>query len=161
MGHRIIPPPDRFWKRIAKAGPDDCWLWTGPTRSTGYGQITLGWEPCSNKSRRVHSYSHRLSWMIHNGPIPEGMWVLHTCDVRQCVNPKHLFLGTSQDNHRDMVAKGRNARGEKIYTAKLTPDKVREIRQSVGTLAEVANRFGVSPSLIRFIRIGENWKHVS
>src|SRR5262245_20642397 len=95
----------RFWAKVHKT--DTCWLWTGSTHR-GYGQL-------SSPSGRGHAplRAPRVSWEIHYGPIPEGLWVLHRCDVRGCVRPDHLWLGTRQDNIADMVAKGRSARGER------------------------------------------------
>lgn len=75
-----------------------CWLWIGACDSVGYGNFRI-----KNKSWKAH----RFSWTIHNGIIPDGLFVLHKCDVRPCINPNHLFLGTHLDNMRDMHAKGR------------------------------------------------------
>jgi len=94
----------RFWSKIDKGDGTGCWLWTAAKRSSGYGQFWLDGHQQS---------AHRASWQLHHGPIPEGMFVCHHCDVRPCVNPSHLFLGTLADNHADMCAKGRQARGEK------------------------------------------------
>jgi hypothetical protein len=95
---KVQPLVERFWARVRK-GPE-CWEFAGPTRK-GYGQLGVG-------SGR-HISAHRISWELANGPIPDGMQVLHTCDNPPCVNPAHLFLGTHQDNMDDMVAKGRGA----------------------------------------------------
>jgi len=78
-----------------------CWLWEGALTSAGYGHMGRGGT--NGGSGTVH----RLMWEMENGPAPEGMWVLHRCDVRACCNPAHLFLGTPLDNMRDMHAKGR------------------------------------------------------
>lgn len=99
-------------------GPNDCWVWTrsrsGVSR-LGYGQINV-----HHKTR----YTHRLSWEINNGLIPEGMFVCHKCDNPGCFRPDHLFLGTHQDNMKDMANKGRNRgpkpaiQGELAYNAR-------------------------------------------
>ena len=94
----IRPVEERFWEKVQKT--DGCWLWTGATIAAGYGELAVG-QP------RKPLRAHRLSWEMHHGPIPEGLLVLHHCDVRNCVRPEHLFLGTHQDNMADAYAKGR------------------------------------------------------
>ena len=89
----------RFWQRVNKEAEDGHWVWTGAKRGFGYGQLFVNGK---NQS------AHRLSWELHNGPIPEGLWVLHKCDYPPCVNPEHLFLGTPQDNALDKCKKGRS-----------------------------------------------------
>jgi hypothetical protein len=87
--------PTAFWRKVAKAGPDECWLWTGGVRTTGYGQIRyLG---------RNHA-AHRVSYEINVGPIPEGLHIDHLCRVRLCVNPIHLEPVTQDENNRRMRA---------------------------------------------------------
>ena len=75
-----------------------CWMWLGTKGKGGYGVFRI-----NGKQIRTH----RLAWFIHNGQIPDGLYVLHKCDVRDCVNPKHLFLGTADDNLKDCISKGR------------------------------------------------------
>ncbi len=101
------PIADRFWKFVDKKSNDDCWNWTGGKMGNGYGSLRV-----SNK-QGSHVYAHRLSWELHNGPIPKGMQVLHHCDNPSCVNPNHLFIGTASDNMRDMDSK--NRRGNRNY----------------------------------------------
>lgn len=97
-------PLDRILARVDKrAGPDKCWPWVGGSLNEGYGCIRLG----SSHGRIV--LAHRAAWAIANGPIPDGLFVLHHCDNPPCCNPAHLFLGTHQDNMDDMVAKGRQS----------------------------------------------------
>jgi predicted DNA-binding protein (UPF0251 family) len=115
-------------------------------------------------------YAHRVSWGLHNGPIPEGMWVLHRCDNPSCVNPTHLFLGTQADNVADMISKGRQATpeqtahiGEKNGRARLTPDQVRTIRTLVAggvSETEAARRYGVGQTTVSYIVLRKSWKHI-
>jgi hypothetical protein len=99
QGNQFGPPrsvADRFWEKVDKSG--DCWEWTATIDKSGYGIV--GMRPKNLKASRV-------AWMLTNGAIPDGLWVLHHCDNRRCVRPDHLFLGTNTDNQRDSVAKGR------------------------------------------------------
>lgn len=91
---------DRFWLKVQKGS--GCWLWTGGKHGRGYGGLH-----CGGKVFRKYLQAHRVSWELHHGPIPDGLWVLHKCDNPICVNPDHLFLGTRQDNMGDCAAKGR------------------------------------------------------
>lgn len=96
-----VPLQERFWTKVAKGNPDECWLWTGSlTNSGGYGQL-------SRSRAEGPVRANRVSYEMHIGPIPDGLSVLHRCDTPACVNPAHLFLGTTRDNARDMSRKGR------------------------------------------------------
>ena len=93
----------RFWAKVAKTD-DGCWNWTASKRYKGYGAFCY----YRDDGTLVQGRAHRYSWEIHNGDIPDGMFVLHSCDNPACVNPDHLFLGTNQDNVDDMMRKGRH-----------------------------------------------------
>ena len=97
---RRQPIADRFWPKVAKSGPDECWLWTRSLNKYGYGQINSG-----GRGRPI--VAHRVSWEIHFGPIPDGLFVLHHCDNTPCDNPSHLYLGTKKLNSADMIARNR------------------------------------------------------
>lgn len=150
----------RFWAKVDKT--DDCWIWTGclsgNRRSTGQPQFRI-----ANKTY----YSHRVSWEMANGDIPEDLCVLHKCDVPQCVKPDHLFLGTQLDNIRDMVQKGRargnNIKGEDHTLHKLVDANIREIRQlSVQRVPQrkIAKRYGVSQYVVWAIIHRRMWNHI-
>jgi hypothetical protein len=96
---------DIFWMKVKKS--NDCWLWTAAKTDKGYG--VLGY--LNDNGKNITDKAHRISWRLHYGEIPDGLCVLHKCDVSGCVNPKHLFLGTKSDNNRDMFKKKRNRSG--------------------------------------------------
>jgi hypothetical protein len=133
-----------------------CWLWTGGISANGYGAIYSEGKQCG---------AHRVAYELHCGPIAVGLHVCHRCDVRSCVNPDHLFLGTIRDNNADMVAKGRNRyvplRGSANGSAKLTDADVRAIRASQRGQVATARAFGVAPSLISRIRQRKSWSHIA
>jgi hypothetical protein len=93
---------ERFWSKVEKRGPEECWEWCASLGNPGYGTFRVGEQTWA---------THRFSWTLANGPIPEGLWVLHHCDNRKCVNPAHLYAGTPKDNVRDMDARDRIDRG--------------------------------------------------
>lgn len=98
---RRVPLERRFWSKVDKsAGDSGCWLWMAARNARGYGCV-------GRDVGRGYWLAHRVSWELANGPIPDGLFVLHRCDVPSCVNPHHLFVGTNADNMRDMALKGR------------------------------------------------------
>lgn len=152
---------ERFWAKVNKAGPDECWGWTGKPNAQGYGQID---GDRIERQGRKRLTTHRVSWTIHYGSIPAGMFVCHKCDNRLCVNPRHLFLGSHQDNVDDMRSKMRHSYGVRRRNAKLTDDAVRQIRCEVraGSLSKraIARKHGVSwGTLFRMLK-GRTWTHV-
>ena len=160
MVHKTIPLIDRFWSRVDKSG--DCWVWTAATTNGGYGVI----RDTGRNGKIIRA--HRLSWELHNGPIPAGIEVCHRCDNPPCVNPAHLFLGTHQDNVTDTVNKGRASgggpRGSLHHQAKLTEAQVLDIRAvyAAGTVSQrqLAREYGVDRGTIRFIVRREHWTHI-
>ena len=146
-----IPVP--FNDRYEPCPMTGCWLWTGGLFQTfGYGQYWF--EGCPQ-------YAHRVSWRLHVGFIPEGLFVLHHCDTPCCVAPHHLYLGTQADNMRDRAARGKTARGENKPNAKLTDQEIRLIRMSPLSTNELARRYGKHPKYIADIRHYRRWKHVT
>lgn len=129
-----------------------CWLWEKAHDPGGYGQIYVA---------PVVMSTHRVAWMIHRGPIPDCMRVLHQCDNPACCNPAHLFLGTQADNMADKNAKGRGAKGERQGNSKLTAIDVQVIRASKLNKRLLASIYGVHPMSISRIRSGRQWKHVN
>lgn len=141
VGQRQVRPiEERFWEKVAKAGDDECWLWTGAV-SKGYGSIGLG---------RTWLRAHRLSYEMHHGEIPADQVVRHKCDTRRCVNPNHLEIGTQGDNLRDSYA-----RSDREGFAKTVPDDVvLAIYSAPGRHIDVAARFGVSRAYVGVVKLG-------
>lgn len=136
-----------------------CWLWNGPSISTGYGRFRISWNPIKAVG------AHRASWRIFKGEIPHGMHVLHHCDIPACVNPAHLFLGTPADNTADRKSKGRTLNaptGKNHRRAILTEEIAAEIRSIYsgehGQISNLARRFNVARSAIYCVLRGETWK---
>lgn len=125
-----------------------CLEWIGCKNERGYGRLFVDGRP---------RLTHRLAYQTWVGPIPAGLRVLHRCDNRACINPAHLFIGTVADNNKDMCEKGRNAKGERHGKAKLTKEKVLEIRASAFGYRRLARKFSVSIYTIRDIKRGRAW----
>ena len=150
---------ERFWDRCESVPMTGCLLWTGALNHKGYGLVWSG--------ERV-VVAHRYAWTLVVGSIPEGRWVLHHCDVRACVNPNHLFLGTATDNTADMTKKGRDAGrfepGHVGHGRKLSDDQVRELRRLSDEgwrRFQLAERFGVSKTTARDLLNGVSYREVS
>ena len=167
-----LSPKDllRFWEKVEKLGTEaGCWLWTSAIHTEGYGMLYL-----NGKAVRAH----RIMWEITYGPVPQGLFVLHRCDLRCCVNPAHLFLGTNQDNVDDMMRKGRHRKpdpeflsarlretvrkGEEHSSAKLTEEQALEIvrRYKAGgeTHRSLGKEFGTDHTTIGDILRKQSWR---
>lgn len=140
-------------------------MWQAAVSGSGYGAFQLDGR-CEK--------AHRIAWMLEVGEIPDGLCVLHHCDVPLCVNPGHLFLGTPGDNVRDCVSKSRNVPGAHVHPeivrgvrnqqAKLKDETVRAIRALYSrglSHRELARRFGVSKPVVTKVLLRQTWKHVA
>lgn len=156
---------ERFWAKVDKsAGPVACWEWRGSKKRGGYGTLWV-----DNHCRAAH----RISWEMAHGAIPpapgyHGTCVCHHCDNPSCVNPSHLFLGTSLDNSADRVRKGRAVapcRGKWKYgKSKLSASDVQEIREAhahrTASNCLLAERYGVTPGTIGHVVRRLTWRHL-
>ncbi len=147
---------DRFWRKVEKAGNDECWHWATKKGLNAYGQF---------KSKELGPVgAHRFSFYLAHGFLPKE--TMHLCDVRSCVNPAHLKAGTRSENMHDMFAKGRGNRapmpqGEKHHNAKFTADDIRAIRSSGETAGALGRHYGVALQTIRSIQLRKTWKHIT
>ena len=128
-----------------------CWNWQGKLNHNGYARIANG-----NGSYLMH----RIAYEVFVGPIAKGFAACHKCDNPSCVNPEHIFLGTQEDNMKDMAGKGRASKGEEHYGSKLTTQAVIEIRARAGRAVEIAKEYGVSRRLISKVKQRMGWCHV-
>lgn len=150
----------RFWRRVNKI-KGGCWEFQGARSGGRYGAFRL-------KKFGPTLGAHRISYVLSNGPIPEGQYVFHKCDNPACVNPEHLFLGTAKQNWEDAVQKRRispakPALGIRNPGSKLTEAQVIEIRSLRGSgeqTKRLAARFGVSKSAITEITTRRTWTHI-
>ena len=139
----------KFFANVDRSG--DCWLWTGKTDKDGYGIFYKDGGDFR---------AHRAAYEIGHGVAPGDMCVCHRCDNPRCVNPEHMFLGTSETNTADRNAKGRQARGVRQHLAKLDDRAVVAIRASAARQVDLAAHYGVSQAAISFIKLRQTWKHV-
>ncbi len=150
------PATNRFWRAVDKQSNDKCWPWMGARHYKGYGEFVVS---KGNKTK-----AHRFSWTCKHGAIPDGMIICHKCDNPPCCNPSHLFLGTQKTNKEDSINKHRHAYGERSGRAKLTAEKVSQIRamdkQANFTRLSLAAKFGISGRMVTAICRYESWRHV-
>lgn len=139
---------DRFWTKVDRRGPEECWPWTAAIFRGGYGQFRAA-------GRSI--YAHRVAFLLVTGQDPGPLQVRHRCDNPACCNPSHLEVGTHADNMRDKAERGR------VTGAILTPEKVREIRRRVAageSQTAVARDLGVGRRTVRDAVNRRTWKHV-
>lgn len=152
------PLRERFFATLAKGEPDECWLWPGSRFQDGYGSIHSGGKIGKPL------LAHRVSWEAHNSDPPGTLLVCHKCDVKLCVNPSHLFLGTHLDNNSDRARKNRSARGERSPKTTLTEGEVKILRaeHAIGgtTYAALGRKFSVTEVTARNIVIRKTWSHI-
>lgn len=148
----ISPTPEqRFWAKVDKSS--ECWVWTAGRQHFGHGKFRPN-------GSAPHVLAHRFSYELAYGPIPDGLFVLHKCDNPPCVRPDHLFLGTQDDNMKDKVRKGRQAKGPENGRSKLTWEQAAEIRRRFpfrkkGEIVAWSREFGVNEKSVLQIGRGE------
>lgn len=154
------PLEERFWSKVEKAGPDDCWLWTGAKQKSDggfYGRIRMP------RQRRTE-FAHRVSFMLTFGDCPPNRIICHRCGNSLCVNPAHLYAGTPTENNMDRVRHGRQAgganAGEAHHMARLDWTTVKAIRRLLregATQKSLCQRFGISRAQMSRIARNQSW----
>lgn len=142
-------PTPRFWAKVEKRGPSECWPWKGAVTTHGYGNAALN---------RRNIGAHKLAHILAKGPVADGLEILHSCDNRLCCNPAHLSVGTKHDNAADRVARNRISWNHK--GTKLTAATARAIKDAHGKASsgQLAKQFGISQSYVFHIWGGRSWK---
>ena len=131
---------ERFWSKVDKRGPDECWEWQGPTIPKGYGQMRVGSRTDWSRTTKL---AHRIAFELVNGPIPDGLHVMHLCNNKLCCNPAHLKLGTNQQNIQMASRDGL------LTHRRLTDQDVEEIRwlRGMGAVGPtIARAYGINPA---------------
>jgi DNA-binding XRE family transcriptional regulator len=152
------PLKQRFDTKYSISKETGCWNWTGAVAENRYGVLWV--------SDGRSDYAHRISYVLHKGPIPPGKQICHHCDNMRCVRPDHLYAGTPKQNADDKYLRGRvpDQKGELNPRAKLTAPKVKEIRSLLcaGILSQeaVGKMFGVSRGTVKNIKNGRSWGHI-
>jgi hypothetical protein len=148
--HHDVELSSRFWEKVNKT--DTCWLWTRSTNRKGYGKFSL---PKSNG----WILSHIASYVSHTGCVPEGMFVLHTCDIKACVNPEHLYAGTFLQNMRDRAERGTEWKpGVKGVKTMETANAIRQDVANGMMQKDAAVKYGLHPATIMKIVHYKSWK---
>lgn len=150
---------ERFASKWVPEPNSGCWLWNSTVNTDGY-PILCSPRQQLRKPERIRA--HRAAWIIYKGEIPQGMQVCHKCDTPLCVNPDHLFVGTSRDNNRDRQAKGRGAdvKGIKSPVAKLSEADVLSIRKDCRSQSVISREFGITQATVSKIKLRQRWSHL-
>lgn len=155
---RTMTLAERLARHVQRRGDADCWEWSGNRDKFGYGRI--------DGRREGIFYAHRAAWVVANGAIPEGLYVLHKCDNPPCCNPAHLWLGTYKENSEDRQRKGRGKQhpdwphlprvtGDKHHSCKIADEQALEIYRSQERVTDLAKRYGVTLGTISAIKQGK------
>jgi len=146
----VRTPEENFWEKVDKS--KECWEWQAARDKDGYGFF---------HHHGKMGKAHRFSWEMHNGPIPEGLQVLHKCDNPRCIRPDHLFVGTNIENVADRTKKRRQPDGERHNEAKVTLKQVQEMRRNgkTGTYKSIGQRYGLSIAQTAKILNNQSWKN--
>jgi hypothetical protein len=152
----ILDPAEKLRTHSVRVG--DCLIYTAGSTNERGGHALI-------KFRRRNMGAHRVAWILANGEIPNGLWVLHSCDVPRCIRVDHLRLGTPADNARDRDERKRanTLHGEAVGGSKLTDDQVREMRSLYAngvSQVDLRRRFGVSRTTVSAIVVGKRWRHL-
>lgn len=167
--YRPMPPltkelNERFWKKVQQAGEDECWFWAAAYGRGGYGQFTISGK---HLKRDTPYGAHRVAYFLHYGVDPKDLFVCHKCDNPKCCNPKHLFLGTNQENTQDRQRKGRFACGEKCSTGRTDIFSKTEVQEILNrywggeTSTSISADYEVSQQTISDIIRGRSYKYVT
>lgn len=155
FGSLRVRRPDPITKIFMKTTiTDDCWLYNGSTGKDGYARFRY-----DGKYKVVHRFIYETFY----GPLKKEQLCCHKCDVRNCINPAHIFIGSSKDNLQDMVKKGRSLTGEKNHKCRIKEDdinKIIEMRKNKETLESIGKKFEVTKHAIYSILNGRTWKHL-
>ena len=149
---------ERFWSKVERNHPDACWWWMASKNQTGYGLFSFAGKP---------KLAHRVAWELQNdATIPDGLLACHTCDQPACVNPRHIYIGTHQDNANDVTERDRrnHRRGEDNGVSKLTNRDVLEIvaRFNKGESGRViAADYDIGSSVVHNVMKGKTWSHLT
>lgn len=145
---------ERFWKYVTKGKSSECWIWESAILPNGYGVLWIG---DNEKYKPTSKYVHRISWIIHYDSIPKDHLVCHRCDVRACVNPEHLFVGTPADNSKDMVIKERS---RSDFSAQQVAEMRRLYLSGKHPTQEIAKMYAVSRWNVLNAIKGNTWSHI-